>query len=259
MRNSRKDVDSRQLNILNLVREQGEVRSEDIAKRYSISMMTVRRDLQLLEERRLLKRTHGGAVSFEKGYSLDGISADVTRCRNKISEYAATLVETGNHIFINGSRTALNLLKYVRDKNVMVCTNNGWALGEEYPGGVNVKFTGGEARDMIMVGELTMRNLLELTVDKTFLGCASVYDDGKFQYNIPNEIGINEAMISRTRNELFILADHTKIKRQEHRDDSYGSCSYERALTLVTDEAADPIVIEKLRQYGMKIVLVPLD
>ena len=259
MRNSRKDVDSRQLNILNLVREQGEIRSEDIAKRYSISMMTVRRDLQLLEERKLLRRTHGGAVSFEKGDSLNGLSEDITRCRNKISEYASTLVESGDSIFINGSRTALNLLKYINDKNVMVCTNNGWAIGEDYSGGVNIKLAGGEVRDNILVGELTMRNLLEMTADKTFLGCASVYDDGKFQYNIPNEIGINEAMISRTRNELFILADHTKLKRQEHRDDSYGSCSYERALTLVTDEAADPYVIEKLRQYGMKIVLVPLD
>ena len=259
MRNSKKDVDSRQLNILNLVREQGEIRSEDIAKRYSISMMTVRRDLQVLEERRLLRRTHGGAVSFERGYSLEGISEDITRCRNKISEYAAALVETGDSLFINGSRTALNLLKYISGKNVMVCTNNGWAIGEDYASGVNIKFTGGEAREKIMVGELTMRNLLEMTADKTFIGCASVYDDGKFQYNIPNEIGINEAMISRTRKELYILADHTKLKRQEHRDDSYGSCSYERALTLITDEAADPYVIEKLRQYGMKIVLVRLD
>ena len=259
MRNSKKDVDSRQLNILNLVRELGEVRSEDIAKRYSISMMTVRRDLQVLEERRLLRRTHGGAVSFERGYSLEGISEDITRCRNKISEYAAALVETGDSLFINGSRTALNLLKYISGKNVMVCTNNGWAIGEDYASGVNIKFTGGEAREKIMVGELTMRNLLEMTADKTFIGCASVYDDGKFQYNIPNEIGINEAMISRTRKELYILADHTKLKRQEHRDDSYGSCSYERALTLITDEAADPYVIEKLRQYGMKIVLVRLD
>ena len=66
MRTNRREIDTRQQAILHLVRERGEVRCEDIAAAQSVSVMTVRRDLQLLEERGLLRRTHGGAISLER-------------------------------------------------------------------------------------------------------------------------------------------------------------------------------------------------
>lgn len=258
MKNNRKAVDERQQKILDMVRERSEVKVEDLARTFRISMMTVRRDLQVLEEQKLLRRIYGGAISMEKVHAMATEDELIEICRDQISEYAAQFVENGDTLFINGSRTALNILKHTKNKKVTVMTNNCWAIDEVYPEGVSVHFTGGEIRSHVMVGEYVMRNLLMLTADKTFLGCAAVYDDGEFRYDIPTEIGINEAMIGRTVKELYILADHTKIHKRGNRENTYGSCSYDRPCTLITDDRADAAVVERLRHDGLNVILVPI-
>lgn len=257
MKNNRKAVEERHLKILNMIRERGEVKVEELAELFQISPMTVRRDMQYLEEEKLISRIHGGAVSLEKANMLLSQDEKISICRERISEYASRFIDDGDTLFINGSRTALNMLKYAENKKVMVYTNNCWGIGEKYPDDVTIRFTGGEVRSNVMVGEYVMRNLLSMTADKTFLGCAAVYDDGEFRYDIPTEIGINEAMISRTKKALYVLADHTKIKRREALKNVYGSCVYEQSCTLITDDNANPAVVEQLRRFGIHVILVP--
>jgi DeoR/GlpR family transcriptional regulator of sugar metabolism len=257
MKNNRKAVEARQQQILNLIRSRGEIRIEELANTFQISLMTARRDLQYLEDAKLISRTHGGAVSLEKANMLLSLDEKIALCRERIGEYAARFVDNGNTLFINGSRTALNMLKYVGEKRIEVYTNNCYGIGVHYPENVAVRFTGGEVRSNVMVGEYVMRNLLSMTADKTFLGCAAVYEDGEFRYDIPTEIGINEVMISRTRKELYVLADHTKLKKRESMENSYGSCTYDRPCTLITDDNANPVVVERLRKCGIHVILVP--
>lgn len=257
MKNNKKAVDERQMKILQMVRSRGEVKVEELAEVFQISMMTVRRDLKHMENEKLLSRIHGGAVSLEVANRMFSQDEKIALCRESISRYASRYIDEGDTIFINGSRTALNMLKYVKDKTVSVYTNNCWAMGVSYPQGVAIRFTGGEVRSHVMVGEYVMRNLLTMSADKTFLGCAAVYDDGEFRYDIPTEIGINEAMISRTDKELYILADHTKIQKRELQENSYGSCIYDHPCTLITDEYANMAAVERLRRYGIQVILVP--
>lgn len=257
MKSDRKTVDERQMKILDMVREDGEVKVEDLAKKFQISLMTVRRDLQYLESEKLLSRIHGGAVSLEKANMLLSQNEKIAMCRERISEFASRFIDDGDSVFINGSRTALNVLKYVENKSVSVFTNNCWGIGVKYPDNVSLRFTGGEVRSNVMVGEYVMRNLLSMTADKTFLGCSAVYDDGEFRYDIPTEIGINEAMIARTSKELYILADFTKIRKREEQINSYGSCAYDQPCTLITDDNADMMVVDKIKKYGINVIVVP--
>lgn len=257
MKNSRNAVDDRQMQILDMVRDRREVKVEELANTFGISLMTVRRDLKLLEDKKKLVRTHGGAISLDKASQLISQSEKISLCRESISKFAAQYVDDGDSLFINGSRTALNMLRYVENKKVTVVTNNCWGIGEKYPQGVTMHYTGGEVRSNIMIGEYVMRNLLSMSADKTFLGCAAVYEDGEFRYDIPTEIGINEAMISHTRKGLYILADHTKIMTRESRESVYGSCTYECECTLITDRHADTAVLERLRKRDINVIVVP--
>ena len=218
--------------------------------------MTVRRDLEELEQKHLLKRTHGGACTLDYVKGSKSLSKNIRICRDLISRYASSLIKDNDRIFINGSRTALKMLEYVGNKNVTVYTNNGLAFGRKFPENVSIHMTGGELRNHILVGDATMRNILDVTANKTFIGCWAVYDDGAFLYNIPNEIGINEAMISRTTEDLYILADHSKLQRHDNLESSYGSCIYDRKVTLITDNQADTEIIEKLRASGIEIIIV---
>ena len=256
MKNSKANVEARQKNILQYVRKAGEVNSYDLVDEFKISIMTVRRDLEELEQKHLLKRTHGGACTLDYVKGSKSLSKNIRICRDLISRYASSLIKDNDRIFINGSRTALKMLEYVGNKNVTVYTNNGLAFGRKFPENVSIHMTGGELRNHILVGDATMRKILDVTANKTFIGCWAVYDDGAFLYNIPNEIGINEAMISRTTEDLYILADHSKLQRHDNLESSYGSCIYDRKVTLITDNQADTEIIEKLRASGIEIIIV---
>lgn len=256
MKNSKANVEARQKNILQYVRKAGEVNSYDLVDEFKISIMTVRRDLEELEQKHLLKRTHGGACTLDYVKGSKSLSKNIRICRDLISRYASSLIKDNDRIFINGSRTALKMLEYVGNKSVTVYTNNGLAFGRKFPENVSIHMTGGELRNHILVGDATMRNILDVTANKTFIGCWAVYDDGAFLYNIPNEIGINEAMISRTTEDLYILADHSKLQRHDNLESSYGSCIYDRKVTLITDNQADTEIIEKLRASGIEIIIV---
>lgn len=257
MKNNRKAVDDRQLKILTAVKEKGSIRTVDLAKDFNISLMTVRRDLELLEQKNMLVRTHGGAMSLEKSGSSLSKDQLIKKCRDRISAYASNYIESGDRLFINGSLTALNMLEHIHDKSVTVCTNNCHAALEKYPPGVTLMLTGGEIRSNVMVGEYVMRNILNMTADKTFIGCAAVYDDGEFRYDIPTEIGINEAMISRTTKQLYILADHSKVQKRAEHVNSYGSCAYDCPCTFITDDLADKEALEKIQTLGIKVIIVP--
>lgn len=74
MKKDKKSVDERQQNILRMVLENGEVRSEEIAERFGISLMTVRRDLSYLEEKGHLRRTHGGAATLDEIHCFRNIT-----------------------------------------------------------------------------------------------------------------------------------------------------------------------------------------
>ena len=258
MKNNRKAVEERQEQILRIVEERKEASVEELARLCSVSMMTVRRDLKLLDEQGRLHRQHGGASSTAALAGSMESQREIMLCRDSISRYAAQLIADGDVLFINGSRTALNALRYVKDIKAQVYTNNGWAVFESYPPGISVLLTGGALHQNVMIGEYVVQNLLSMTADKTLLGCAAVYDDGEFRYDIPTEISINEMMISRTRGELYILADHSKMLRRETRANGYGSFRYNVPVTLITDELADTQMLDTLRSHDIKVIQVPV-
>lgn len=256
MKNDRLVVEDRQRRILDLVRERNEVRNEELAALLGVSLMTVRRDLGVLEQQRLLKRSHGGAMSIEKAHTTRYISDDVHECRQRIASYAAGFLNDGDRVFINGSRLALNMLEHAGDKKVSVYTNNGWAFSKRFPKGVNINFTGGEMHGHVMVGELVVRNLLAMEADKAFLGCAAIYHNVELRYDIFTEISINEMMVSRTKGNLYLLADHTKLKRNPTDGYSLSGVTHDHPMTLITDDKADPDIVDQLRKNGMEVFIV---
>ena len=258
MKRDQSSVERRRSQILKKIREEEEVRVEDLAREFDLSCMTVRRDLQYLEDLNLVTRFYGGAM-VNPEYRCVSAEEELALYRRQLGRYAATKVLSGETIFINGSMAALGLVDYITAHNVHVITNNGNVVNKKRHKGVTVTLTGGELREHVMVGESVMRFLLGSTADKTFLGCAGVTPNGEFCYNIPTEIGINETMIARTTKELYILADHTKLGNPESNIAKYGSCTYDRQVTLITDDKADPKTVESLRALGIEVYQVGLN
>ena len=172
-----------------------------------------------------------------------------------IARHAASLVQDGDTLLINGSNTALGLLNYAGSKHLSVFTNNGLAVGRRFPDGVEVQISGGLIRGAqhILTGDLAMRNLMDVRADKAFLGCTGISPDGEILCDIPSELGLNETMIEHA-DRYYILADHTKLGRTS----AYASFHLEKKGCVITDEGAPEDIVKRLRAAGMEVVRVGL-
>lgn len=254
MKQSREIVEKRRSQILNLVNQHHNVRVDELATYFHTSTMTIRRDLKYLSERRRLNRTFGGAVAADLS-TTQSVKETFRDSFCQMGRMGAAMIEDGDTIFINGSSTTLAVLDYVGEKHVRVITNNVNVIGRRYPPNVVISLTSGEIQDHIPAGIDVIRYLSNLEADKTFMGCARIYSNGKFAYNIPTEIAINKVMVDCTKGDLIMMADHTKLFPHSYDLDEqqYGSFSLKRQCTLITDEMADYEIILKLRECDIQV------
>lgn len=245
MKRERACVDSRRNQIAEMMRHNPAVRVDELAKMLDVSLITIRRDLQYLEAKKLLVRTYGGAVAIKD------TGDEVQMYRTLIARYAAALVSDGDNLFINTSRNALKILEYIQAENVTVITNNGKAINCEHTRGVNVVLTGGELRHPkdAMVGDFALRNLQPIYVRNAFIGCSGISAEAGMTTEIFNEVSINELMIDHATQGVYVLADHTKIGKNS----SFISCPIEKIKYLITDEKASGEALELIREKGVKV------
>lgn len=256
MKRDRQSVNDRHTRILSLLRERREIKVDELSQIFDVSPMTIRRDLQHLEDQGLISRFYGGAVAEQPQPTTPPSDADQVKVyRDLISRYAARLISENDYIFINGSRTALGVLDYVGPKNVQVFTNNGLVCSRKYPSNLRITLSGGDVRGQngILTGDCTMRNLLMINARKSFIGCTGISPNGELLCGIPTELAINETMMSHS-DRYFILADHTKIGVMG----TYASLHLEKMGTVITDEMAPSTVVEQLRYIGMEVIQVPM-
>ena len=198
MKRERAFVENRRNRILEKIVECPGIHVDELATLFEVSAITIRRDLQYLEDQKKLTRFYGGAVPTEN-VLLENREDDVALYRDLIARYAATLVEDGDSLFVNTSRTTLQVLQYINKKNVTVITNNGRAVNCDHPDGVSVILTGGELRypKEAMVGEFAERNLLKVYAKKAFVGCSGISDECGVTTENANEVNLNELMLRR--------------------------------------------------------------
>lgn len=250
MKRERAFVENRRKGILGKIVEHPGVRVEELSEMFGVSPITIRRDLQFLEDQKMLTRFYGGANPTKHADKIAG-QDEVRMYRTLIAKYAATLVEDGDSIFINTSRNALNVIQYIVRRNVTVITNNGHAIHCGQPTGVNVLLTGGELRypKEALVGEFAERNLLKVYAKKAFIGCTGISPECGVTTENANEVNLNELMLRRATKTAYILADHTKIGQNS----SFRTCGIERITHLITDEKAPSEVLDVFREKGIHI------
>ena len=252
MKRDRQTVNLRHAEMLAMIRDRQEILVDELARAFDISTMTVRRDLQTLEEQGKISRFHGGATVDIRAVAPDEKN-QVALCQRLIARRAAALISDGDSLLINGSNTALALLDHLDGKNVSAFTNNAMVVGHRYPDGVDVQLFGGVLRGTqhILTGDLTLRNLMDVHASKAFLGCTGISPDGEILCGIPSELGINETMIEHA-DAYYILADYTKIGKAG----TYASFHLEKKGCVITDAFAPAEVLNQLRAIGMQVIQV---
>lgn len=244
-----------------LLLRNGFVRVRDLSSRFGVSAVTIRHDLQQLEERQLAKRVHGGAMPLAGARierSFEEVMTEQVDQKAAIARTAAGLLSSGESILLDvGTSTAAladELVARTDLKELMIFTNGlKIALGLEaaHPR-CAIVVTGGTLRPKqhSLVDPLAAPMLDGVRVDTLFLGCNGVDPNvGVTNINVP-EAAVKRRMIDAAAR-CVVLADSSKIGTRALAT----VCPVDQIDVLITDRGAEPAVIESVREQGVDVIL----
>jgi DeoR family transcriptional regulator of aga operon len=251
----------RQAERLNAILEElasdGAVGVAELVARLGVSAATVRRDLELLEEQRLLTRTHGGAVGHGVLYELPlrYKSARHHDEKRRIAAAAAVLVEDGAAVGLTGGTTCTEVARELVERQRLTVVTNALNIAGELAIRPNLKLvvTGGYARpeSYELVGPLAERSLAGLNLDVVFLGTDGISREAGLTTHHEVEAHTDLALIERARR-VVVVADSSKIGLVAFAQ----ICPIERIHELITDAGAPAAKVAELREAGVAVTTV---
>lgn len=242
--------------IRSLVRDEGIVRVEDLRQNLKVSVATIRRDLEILEENGKLQRVHGGAVTMENRLEeavFDDKTNQASKEKSRIAEEACKLISTGDSVYLDGGSTTLGLARLLKDRtDLTLVTNSLRAATELADSGPKILLIGGELRriSQTMVGPLTSGVLGQVHVDKAFMGTMGFCLKSGLTTTDPNEAFVKN-LVAAQAGQVILLADSGKAEKV-----SFARVSDWDAIdVLVTDAKLSQPFAKSLRKRGLKVLL----
>ncbi|HEY0940296.1 MAG TPA: transcriptional repressor AgaR [Steroidobacter sp.] len=252
-----RDTSQRRLQISELVRQHGSVQVVSLAKRFGVSMQTVRKDLRYLSERGIMARAYGGAIDSKVvGETATEAPYEAKRTshldeKRRIGLRAAAMVNPGDTIVIDSGTTGIQLAEALPNIEVTVVTNDFGVLSALAPkSNVNILMLGGELRrkSMSFYGGLTVDALNALHVDKLFLGVDGFDLERGITTHFEPEAMLNRKMVENSST-VIAITDSSKFgKVCLHRIISVAELDM-----LITDEHAPEDVVQAARQLGVEV------
>lgn len=243
--------------ILERLAADGSVAVAEIAHEVGVSRATIRRDLQLLESRRLLGRTHGGAVPRGVLYELPlrYKSTHQAEQKRRIAAEAARRVGEGLAIGLTGGTTTTEVARALADRSRLTVVTNALNIAAEIAIWPNLRLvlTAGVVRpeSFELVGPLAEVSLSGLNLDIVFLSVDGISPTAHLTTHQEQEAATNRALMARSRT-VYVVADSTKISKVAFAR----ICELSDVTELITDDGADPRQIAVLQECGLRVTTV---
>lgn len=248
----------RQKRILELLSIEGAVMVSKLSAELGVTEETVRRDLEKLEAKELLRRTHGGALPMDEGsyeLSLEKRKALNVEAKQALAHKAVQYIASGDSVFLDASTTTFYMAKEIKSmKNVTVITNSIRVINElSGVDGVKVIAVGGiVSNNQSLVGAMTENYITEnYFADKMFFSSKGIGDNSIILEGNEQECFIKQRMIKNSRIHYY-LCDRSKIGRVGYMRLS----SFEDIDFLVTDAQIEGSLKDTLDEYNVEIIKI---
>ncbi|HML67027.1 MAG TPA: DeoR/GlpR family DNA-binding transcription regulator [Clostridia bacterium] len=251
-------IDTRRKKILEVLRRDGQVRVAQLSEALGATVVTIRSDLDALEQDGYLERTQGGAIQTMKNYyNLEFQRRKQEHLANKksIAATAASLVRDGDTLFINsGTTTYFTAVELKQRKNLNVVTNS-ISVAVELGGlpSFRVILLGGDinAQYSFTYGEDVKEQISRYRANWAILSVDGVNPGTGITTYHAEESVIDRIMIERAQT-AAIVADSSKLGRE-----SFSLISaLSRGTVLITDREADTALTKRIQDEGVDVRLV---
>lgn len=246
----------RQLLIAEYINSRGAVGVDEIATKFGVSRMTVRRDLKALEDSGMIVRVRGGAML------LSGVTRDIPYlskasslpdAKARIAETALGLISEGDAIILDAGSTTFALAKRLHTFRELTVVTNDLKIAAELADsrGIRVICTGGEVQHSVynMMGPVAERMVASLHVDAAFIGCDAIDPESGVMTRNINKVPLKRAMI-RAASKPVVLADHSKFGVRVFAQ----ICTLGELSAVVTDDKTDTTMVQAIEDSGVRVI-----
>ncbi len=253
-------IEERHQNIMQLLNEKGRVEVQELSALFHISDDSIRRDLRLMEQKGLLKKTYGGAVLLDKtGYYPPYSERLVLNNADKedIAFIASGFIQENDSIFLDGSTTVAKLVPYLsKFKNIKIFTNSVTIACDiiNAENMVDLVLIGGIVHRKMAntLGVDTLRDIEKLNVDKVFAAPCAISPEWGLSCSSNEEAPLKKALLHAGR-QVYLLAESDKFGKRALIQFAPLKAEY----TVITDTRLSADVLKEFSEYinkGMQII-----
>lgn len=257
MKNSKSAIQKRQDKIMQMLEASGSLEISDLAGQLEVSEITIRRDLDQITSEGLAERFHGGirlAHNTSRSNDTAVVMAEFETLKDQIAEYTASLINEKDVVFINSSSTAMRIVKYIKNRRVIIITNNVKMLNQQHDPLIEIILTGGEVygNKQSLIGEFALNTLSKIKANKCVIGVSGISVKGGITTDVLPETAINQMMLKRCSGNKIVITDGSKIGRERN----FLSGTVSDITHLITDPSADREELERLRLRGLQVTVI---
>jgi DeoR family transcriptional regulator, aga operon transcriptional repressor len=253
-------IEERRRRILELLKEQERVTVGKLVEEFGISAVTIRADLDALDQQGALVRSHGGAVKPldpQRDYPLKVKETLHHAEKVRIAQAAARLIGSHQKIILDSGTTTAEIARQIKSSRIKSLTviTNALNIAMELANLANVSLImlGGMLRQMSysLVGPHAEQILSDLNADHVFLGVDGL--DPEIGLSTPDvlEAKLN-AMMIRVSRQVTVVADSSKLGQRS----LSVIARVDQIDRIITDNKAEPALLEALRARNVEVVLV---
>lgn len=242
--------------IADLIKAQKTVTNTELMERFGISIETVRRDLDDLEQQGILRKVYGGAVAnmvlpMEPEYSSR--SQMYFQEKNAIAQAAAGLIQPGDTVYLGVGTTVQAMAQYMKNIGPITVFTNALRTAVELSENPDctVILPGGQlrSRELTLSGFPAEDNLQYFNVEKAFIGIGGITEEGITDFHM-GEAGLHRQLILNAKQSIA-LADSSKLGVRAMNN----VCTLDQIDLVITDGNAHKPAVKALQQAGAKVIV----
>lgn len=246
----------RQRELINLL-EMSEIMSiADLSVKLNSSMMTIRRDLEYLEEKGIVKKLHGGAllVKNDTQPSFHERIEELNDEKAKIGKKAAALIENNSIVFFDAGTTPLAVIEFIPDNIEFTAITTGLmtAIALCSHSNINVINIGGNIHktSYSSVNYLSVDLIKKFNADIAFISAKAIsLPQGTYEPHLPL-IEIKRAVVEVSK-KTVLLADHSKFENRS----LCLSVPFDNIDLIITDDITPTKIIDEIKGLGKDVII----
>lgn len=243
--------------IIEILERDKSVKTSELIELFDVSVETVRRDLEYLENEGCLKRVYGGAVLEEVKKKMPAL--DLRRYENveekeEIANIAMGYIKEGQSIAMDAGTTTLEIARKIKNKfNKLTVVTNSLLVANELTDAS--KFTvilcGGifKSDESSLVGDLALESISKLHIDTAFIGVSGIsLKDGLTDYPF-DEIQVQKKFIEVSDN-IIAVGTSNKFEKSALMQ----ICDLKSVDMIITDSKLSQCIYESYKKSGIKVI-----